>query len=116
MLLMAIVISATMSGCYFDNGKKMVRTYNMMKAACPQDMGNGVTMKDVEYSGNTFTTTCTAPNVSKSQVVGMKPAVIDYVKGQNGFANCIKKTQTTVIYRFECSDGTADITILPSDL
>ncbi len=87
-----------------------------MKAVCPQDMGNGVTMKDVEYNGNTFTITATVPNVSKSQVVGMKPAVIDYLKGQYGFARSIQKNQTTVIYRFECSDGTADIKILPGDL
>ena len=115
-LLTAIFLSTTMTGCYFDSGKKMVRTYNSMKAACPREMGNGVTMKDVEYSGNTFVIACTNPNVSKSQVSGMKPAVIEYVKSQYSFARCIQKTQTTFIYRFECSDGTAELTILPSDL
>ncbi len=116
MLLMAIILSTTMSGCYFDNGKKMVRTYNMMKAACPQEMGNGMTMKDVEYNNNTLTMIIAAPNDSKSQIAGMKPAVVESIKSQYGFANGIKKTGTTVIYRCECSDGTTDITILPSDL
>lgn len=114
-LLMAIILSTAMSGCYFDSGKKIVRTYNSMKAACPQEMSNGVTMTDVEYNGNIFTISCTTP-ASKSQIAGMKPAVIDYIKNQYGFANCIKKTQTTFTYHFECSDGTEDITILPSEL
>ena len=115
-LLTAIILGSSLTGCYFDNGKKMVRTYESMKAACPKDMGDGITMKDVEYNGSTFTITTATPNVSKSQIAGIKPAVIDYVKGQYSFANGIKTTQTTVIYRFECSDGTADVTILPGDL
>lgn len=113
MLLMAIVISTAMVGC---GGLKSTAAFNQMKSRCPMDMGNGLTLTDVEQDGNNSILVISAPNASKSALAAAKPELLSYVKSQRGLVKSMQKEQATLTMRFVCSDGTADVSISPSDL
>jgi len=113
MLLMAIVLSTAMVGC---GSVKGTTAFEQMKSQCPMDMGNGLTLTDVEQDGNNAIIIISAPNASKSGLAAAKPALVEFVKSNRGFAKSMQKEQTTFTMRFVCSDGTEDITIHPSDL
>lgn len=113
MLLMVATLSFTFTSCSSITIGTMM---GQLKAQCPMDWGNGLTMTNAELSGDDAIITISAPALTTSLVSTMKPAMVEAAKSDTEFSKLLKDSNTTLIYRYECSDGTADVKITPSEL
>jgi len=113
MLLMVLTINISLDSCGTITIGAAVAQLN---AECPKDMGDGITMTKSELVDGNWIITASAPTLETTLVDFMKPAMTDYVKSNAEMSKLLKETNTTLVYRFECSDGTADVKVAPSDL
>ena len=113
MLLMVLTINISLDSC----GKLTISAaVAQLNAECPQDMGDGITLTKSELVDGNWIVTASAPTLNVSLVDYMKPAMTEYVKSNADMSKLLKESNTTLVYRFVCSDGTGDVKIAPSDL
>nr|MCR5455225.1 hypothetical protein [Bacteroidales bacterium] len=57
-----------------------------------------------------------APTAPKAGIAAGKSSLVEFVKQNAEFSQLLKDSNTSLIYRFQCSDGTVEISVAPNEL
>ncbi|MCR5454853.1 MAG: hypothetical protein K6F33_07705 [Bacteroidales bacterium] len=113
MLMMVLTLSISFNSCSsITIGAAIAQLNN----ECPQDMGDGLTMTSAELIDGNAVITINAPTASSAGVAAAKPALVEFVKQNAEFSQLLKDSNTSLIYRFKCSDGTTEVSVAPNEL
>lgn len=113
MLLMVLTLSVSVNSC---GSLTMSAAIAKLKSECPKDMGGGMTMTNAEIVGDNAIVTITAPDLPSAAIESAKPNLVQALKSDADMVETMKSSGKTLTYRFECSDGTAEVSVSPSDL
>ena len=115
MLLMVLSISFSLNSC---GSLTIGAAISQLNSECPQDMGNGLTMTKSELVDGNWVITISAPQASVETFNGeaAKPALVQFIKGNEDYAKLLKETNTALIYKFVFADGEDQVSVSPSEM
>ena len=115
MLLMVVTISFSLNSC---GSLTIGAAISQLNSECPQDMGNGLTMTKSELVDGNWVITISAPQASVETFNGeaAKPALVQFIKGNEEYAKLLKETNTALIYKFVFADGEDQVSVSPSEM
>jgi|GEM_PF-4620783 len=115
MLLMVLSISFSLNSC---GSLTIGAAISQLNSECPQDMGNGLTMTKSELVDGNWVITISAPQASVETFNGeaAKPALVQFIKGNEEYAKLLKETNTALIYKFVFADGEDQVSVSPSEM
>ena len=104
-----------------DLSEKIIEiSVNQAKASCPMDLGDGLSMVDVQYADGyvTYVYQCDEDSYSYDLIMDqndeMKEAVVEELRGQaekdksiKAFLEALKKSGTGLIYQYNIPDADA---------
>ena len=115
-----------------DLSEKIIEiSVKQAKASCPMDLGDGLTMADVQYADGyvTYVYQCDEDSYSYDLIMDqndeMKEAVVEELQGQaekdksiKAFLEALKKSGTGLIYRYNIpgADAPAEIQVESDEL
>lgn len=115
MLLMVVTISFSLNSC---GSLTIGAAISQLNSECPQDMGNGLTMTKSELVDGNWVITISAPQASVETFnsEAAKPALVQFIKGNEEYAKLLKETNTALIYKFVFADGEDQVSVSPSEM